>query len=175
MKNIDRRKFLKQAAAGLGVLTASINTADGREQMSTDKELSASDQVVLGKTGIEVSRLALGSGTAGWGKRSNQTRLGMKKFVSLIQHGYERGINFWDSADQYGSHPHFKEALKHIPREKVVILTKSNSDNAANMKFVKVFFGYFLFQKKVTFIFIIKTTNSKNIKKMPLNNKNKKI
>ena len=134
MKNIDRRNFLKQAMASLSVLAAPVKTVDGREQMSTNKRFAAHDLVVLGKTGIKTSRLALGSGTVGWGKQSNQTRLGMKKFVSLIRHGHERGIIFWDSADQYGSHSYFKEALKYIPREKVVILTKSTSHNARNMK-----------------------------------------
>ncbi|MFP3868601.1 MAG: aldo/keto reductase [Desulfobacteraceae bacterium] len=88
---------------------------------------SARDRVLLGNTGIEVSRLALGSGTDGVGMQSRQTRMGRQSFVSLILHGYERGITFWDAADQYGSHPFFKEALNHIPREKVVILTKSVS------------------------------------------------
>ena len=93
--------------------------------ISGQKQFAANDRVLLGRTGIEVSRLALGSGTDGVGKRSRQTQMGMKAFTSLILHSYERGITFWDVADQYGSHPFFKNALNQIPREKVVILTKS--------------------------------------------------
>ncbi len=134
MKNIDRRDFLKQAVTGLGMIVMPKKPASGNKQISANKGFAAHDRVILGKTGIETSRLALGSGTIGGRKQSNQTRLGMEKFVSLIRHGYERGITFWDSADQYGSHSHFKEALKYIPREKVVIQTKTTSRSASNMK-----------------------------------------
>lgn len=134
MKSIDRRKFLKQAMTGLGMMVMPTKTTKGNKQISTNKGFNAHDRVILGKTGIETSRLALGSGTIGGRKQSNQTRLGMETFVSIIRHGYERGITFWDSADSYGSHSHFKEALKYIPREKVVILTKTTSRNASNMK-----------------------------------------
>jgi 1-deoxyxylulose-5-phosphate synthase len=34
-------------------------------------------------------------------------------------------LRFFDSADSYGSHPHVAEALKHIPRDKVTVLTKT--------------------------------------------------
>lgn len=44
------------------------------------------------------------------------------------------GIMFWDSADQYGSHPHLKETLKRLPREKIVILTKTRATTKVEMK-----------------------------------------
>jgi predicted aldo/keto reductase-like oxidoreductase len=37
--------------------------------------------------------------------------------VGLFRHCYDRGINFFDLADWYGSHPYCREALRHIPRE----------------------------------------------------------
>jgi predicted aldo/keto reductase-like oxidoreductase len=45
----------------------------------------------------------------------------------LLRFGYDNGILFWEAADAYGSHPHIKEALKSVPREKVVILTKTRA------------------------------------------------
>jgi aryl-alcohol dehydrogenase-like predicted oxidoreductase len=90
---------------------------------------------MLGKTGIEVSRMAIGTGTSGYAKSSNQTRkLGIKGLSELLQAAYDRGVFFWDSADQYGSHPHLKEALKHVPREKVVILSKTHASTEDEMK-----------------------------------------
>ena len=130
MKNINRRDFLKQAMAGIGAAAVPIKTIE----VFGKKKFTADDRIILGKTGIEVSRLSLGSGTVGWKKQSNQTKLGMEKFVSQIRYGFERGITFWDSADQYGSHPYFGRALKHVPREKITILTKSNSKNASDLK-----------------------------------------
>jgi aryl-alcohol dehydrogenase-like predicted oxidoreductase len=52
----------------------------------------------------------------------------------LLHAAYDEGITFWDSADQYGSHPHLKEALKVVPREKVVILSKTRAATADEMK-----------------------------------------
>ncbi len=95
----------------------------------------ASDRIKLGNTGVEVSRMAMGTGTIGGGKSSNQTRkLGIKGLADLLHAAYDEGVTFWDSADQYGSHPHLKEALKYVPREKVVILSKTHARTAKAMK-----------------------------------------
>ena len=74
---------------------------------------------------MTVSRLSFGTGTNGWAGRSRQTDIGLKALSDLLVYGYSRGITFIDSADAYGSHPHVKEALKRIPRERVVIATKT--------------------------------------------------
>ncbi len=100
-----------------------------------DSRKYISDKVMLGNTGIEVSRMAIGTGTNGWAGRSNQTReLGIKGLADLFQAGLDHGITFWDSADAYGTHPHIKEALKRIPRENVVILTKTKATTDKEMK-----------------------------------------
>jgi aryl-alcohol dehydrogenase-like predicted oxidoreductase len=52
----------------------------------------------------------------------------------LLRAAYDQGVNFWDSADQYGSHTYLREALKTVPREKVVIMTKSGAQTAAELK-----------------------------------------
>ena len=83
--------------------------------------------VALGKTGLNVSRLAIGTGSNGWNGRSNQTDLGFEAFRDLLLFSYEKGVTFWDSADQYGSHPHVKAALEELPRESVTITTKTTS------------------------------------------------
>lgn len=93
------------------------------------------DRIKLANTGVEVSRMAMGTGTNGGGKNSNQTRkLGIKGLSDLLRAAYDEGVTFWDSADGYGSHPHLKEALKSVPREKVVILTKADVETAEEMK-----------------------------------------
>jgi len=95
----------------------------------------ASDRVKLGPMGVELSRVALGTGTSGVGGSSNQTRkLGIRGVADLFKAAYDQGVNFWDSADQYGSHPHVKAALKSVPREKVVILTKTHASTGKEMR-----------------------------------------
>jgi 1-deoxyxylulose-5-phosphate synthase len=129
---MKRRSFLKQAAW----MTGAVSLLPSQELFADGiKKKYASDIVTLGKTGIKVSRLAMGTGTNGYNHHSNQTKeLGIRGMADLLKAAYDRGINFWDSADQYGSHPHMKEALKQIPREKVVILTKTHATTAAEMK-----------------------------------------
>jgi len=79
---------------------------------------------------LRVSRLAFGTGTHGWAGRSDQTDLGVDKLASLLRLAYDHGVNFWDAADEYGSHPHVARALQGIPRDEVVIATKTTSRSA---------------------------------------------
>jgi len=124
---MKRREFI--SASALSVLPLPELLGGGNTKKF------AHDVVTLGKTGIKVSRLAMGTGTHGFGRRSNQTEeLGIKGLADLLRAAYEHGINFWDSADQYGTHPHMKEALKRVPREKVVILTKTRATTANEMR-----------------------------------------
>jgi 1-deoxyxylulose-5-phosphate synthase len=126
---MKRRNFLKYTIAGPALLSAFPF-----EALAGTKKISPSDRVMLGSTGIETSRMAIGTGTDGWGGGSNQTRkLGINGMADMLKLAFDEGITFWDSADQYGTHPHLKEALKRINRDKVVILTKTNSRNYKNV------------------------------------------
>ncbi len=99
------------------------------------QKFAAQDEVVLGKTGIRTSRLAMGTGTIGGGGNSNQTRLGNSPFVKLLADGYhDNGLRFFDSADSYGSHPYVREALKTMPRDKVTVLTKTDTRDPAGVR-----------------------------------------
>lgn len=130
---MKRRYFIKRSlAAGTGLAALS---AFPYHLYARDKALYPYDRVKLGNTGIEMSRMAMGTGSSGWRGSSNQTRkLGIRGLADLLHFAYDEGINFWDAADQYGTHPHLKEAQKKIKRENVVILTKSTSITADGMK-----------------------------------------
>ena len=126
---MNRRHFLRAGAAAV-----SLSNFPHPVYASETKK-SATDRVKLGPMGIEVSRLAQGSGTNGAGGSSNQTRkLGTQGLADLFKAAYDNGVTFWDSADQYGTHPHVKLALKGVPREKVVILTKTHASTADEMR-----------------------------------------
>lgn len=90
--------------------------------------------VPLGKTGIRTSLLGIGTGSVGWNKQSNQTRLGQEKFTALIRHAFDSGVRLFDCADMYGSHPFLREALKGIPRDRYVIQTKTVHRNADEVR-----------------------------------------
>jgi aryl-alcohol dehydrogenase-like predicted oxidoreductase len=97
------------------------------QSIALPRKYSAHDTVDVGKTGIQTSRLAMGTGTVGFGHHSNQTNLGVEGLSGLLLHGYDNGLRFFDAADAYGSHPHVAEALKHVKRDKVTVLTKTFS------------------------------------------------
>jgi 1-deoxyxylulose-5-phosphate synthase len=121
-----RREFLVRSASGLGaVWLSSTSILNALTEQVLPKKFAASDTVTLGSTGIKTSRLAMGTGTVGYDHHSHQTTLGVKGLSDLLLNGYDRGLRFFDSADSYGSHPHVAEALKHVPRDKVTVLTKT--------------------------------------------------
>ncbi len=129
MASIPRREFLKSGLIGTGAVLLGVAAA---KAIPVKKQ--ASDQVLLGRTGIKLSRLAIGSGTHGWNYASDQTRLGMKTFSDLLNYGFDQGINFWESADQYGSHTYLREGIKQVGRGKLVILSKTRARTAQEMK-----------------------------------------
>ena len=131
-----RRDFLHRAChAAAGALLASSTAAKRLAAIpALPQKFSASDTVTLGHTGIQTSRLAMGTGTVGSGHHSHQTALGIDGLSRLLLNGYDNGLRFFDAADSYGSHPHVAEALKHVDRSKVTVLTKSWSRTAPEMR-----------------------------------------
>jgi 1-deoxyxylulose-5-phosphate synthase len=133
---MKRRDFL---AGATGVLGAAWLTAHGLRWQalalpSLPRKFSAAETVTLGTTGIKTSLLAMGTGTVGSGHHSHQTALGIGGLSDLLRNGYDHGLRLFDSADTYGSHPHVAEALKHVPRDKATVLTKTWSRDAASAR-----------------------------------------
>ena len=122
---MKRREFLIGASWGLAAAWAGAKAFPAGALPSVPHKFRATDTVVLGKTGIRTSRLAMGTGTVGFGHHSNQSALGVQGLSRLLLNGYDHGLRFFDTADAYGTHPHVAEALKHVPRDKVTVLTKS--------------------------------------------------
>ena len=130
---MDRREFLRTSA-----VLGSAALAGHRfpyEAFASPAPKRATDVVTLGQTGIKLSRLAQGTGTNGVQRSSNQIRgLGFQGVADLLRTGVDNGVNFWDLADQYGSHPHARQALRAIDRDKVVIMTKTLASTEAEMR-----------------------------------------
>ena len=129
---MKRREFMRHAAGGMGAallgsaglaakggLLASLKLprdAPLAALPALPRKFEANETVTIGKTGIQTSLLAMGTGTVGSGHHSHQTALGIKGLSEMLLNGYEHGLRFFDAADSYGSHPHVAEALKHVPR-----------------------------------------------------------
>ena len=88
----------------------------------------------LGNTGLEVSKLTLGTGLFGSGKRPTETWHGAmddeEKSIEIIERAIELGINFIDTANQYSTGEAEEivgKAIEGYDRDSLVINTKVQS------------------------------------------------
>ncbi len=86
-------------------------------------------RVELGKTGIEVSRLGIGTGTGLPSGHCAQALMDKSELSRLLLYALDCGINLWDTAFQYNTYPHIKEALKQVNRKDDVLATKLTTAN----------------------------------------------
>jgi aryl-alcohol dehydrogenase-like predicted oxidoreductase len=121
MDRFSRRNFLKAGAAA-GAL-AGVSTLHAERETATSL-------VTLGKSGVKVTRLALGTGT---NNGHVQQSLGQEAFTRLVRHAYDRGIRFFETAESYGaSQQMLATALKGIPRESYALMTKVTTGDDAD-------------------------------------------
>ena len=84
---------------------------------------------VLGKTGIRVSRLCFGTLTLSPLQGNTPVDVG----ADLLLSAYERGVNFFDTADLYETYPHLREMLKYCNKQPV-LASKSYDYTREGMK-----------------------------------------
>ena len=88
---------------------------------------------IIGNGKIMLSRIGFGTGSSGYTGINLQTKLTEKQLAHILTYAYDKGINFWDTGYSYGTYPHLREALKQIPREKVIIATKFSDTSEKNV------------------------------------------
>ncbi|HJY16806.1 MAG TPA: aldo/keto reductase, partial [Xanthobacteraceae bacterium] len=82
----------------------------------------------LGKTGLRVSVAGLGTGGfSRMGLKSGRTE---DESARLVLDAIDLGVNFIDTAPAYGTEGVVGKALKSVPRDKVVVATKSSVQRA---------------------------------------------
>jgi aryl-alcohol dehydrogenase-like predicted oxidoreductase len=140
MSHLNRREFLAGAAA-VGASLCGRDIAHGVETRSRAATRPAvttrpavSDTVVLGKTGIKTSRLAIGTGTDGG---SQQRKIGLDGLNRLLRHGVDHGVRWWDTADMYKTQTMIGPTLKELKRDQVVITSKTWCRDKSDPDFVR--------------------------------------
>jgi aryl-alcohol dehydrogenase-like predicted oxidoreductase len=123
MSHCKRRHFLKTSLAGAGVALAAPRFLRAAAPLPAAVKTGA-DAITLGRTSVETSFLALGTGMNGGKRASDLTRLGQAEFTRILRHGLDAGVRFLDAADLYGTHPFIREAVKGVPRDRYSLLTK---------------------------------------------------
>lgn len=87
-------------------------------------------KVKLGNTGIEITEAGFGVLTVG----SSQLNLSIDEGSDLINYALDRGFNFLDTAQCYGTYPYIHKALQSSNKE-VVICSKCLDKSFEEMKF----------------------------------------
>jgi predicted aldo/keto reductase-like oxidoreductase len=118
-RELSRRQFIAKTAAVTGGLFASPLIA------AAIPKRTAVDQVLLGKTGLKLSRLGMGCGS---NSGNIQRALGHDGFNRLIRYAYDQGITYLDTAQSYQTHEWIREAIKGLPRENFFIQTKMSGN-----------------------------------------------
>ena len=113
-----RRQFLKQSAFAAGALALASDNLLGA---ATAPKRTATDLVPLGKTGLKISRLAMGTGSA---NGHTQAALGREGFTKLIHYAYDHGIRAFDCAETYATFTWLADAIKGLPRENIFLQSK---------------------------------------------------
>jgi 1-deoxyxylulose-5-phosphate synthase len=118
MSPFTRREFLKTSiAAGTIASTGTLPLHAARR--------TATDVVTLGNSGMQVTRLAFGTGS---NNGHVQAALGQKEFSRLIAYAYDRGIRFFETAEAYATPAMLGEALKPFPRDSYQLMNKVTTD-----------------------------------------------
>jgi predicted aldo/keto reductase-like oxidoreductase len=117
-QNLSRRQFLQRSAFTAGALAL---VPGGLLRAETTVKRTAVDQVTLGKTGVKLSRLGFGTGSA---SGATQISLGREGFNRLVHYAYDHGITYLDCAEAYSTFDWISGAIKGLPREKLFIQSK---------------------------------------------------
>ncbi|ABO49312.1 aldo/keto reductase [Desulforamulus reducens MI-1] len=83
----------------------------------------------LGGTGLKVSRLCFGALTIG----PLQAKLPVEQGAAVISSAFDRGVNFIDTAELYGTYPYIREAIKNRKQE-IIICSKCYAYTRDGMK-----------------------------------------
>jgi predicted aldo/keto reductase-like oxidoreductase len=118
MRELTRRSFIRGALGAAGAVVLTPNLFGAAEKVA---KRTAADQIVLGKTGLKMSRLGLGAGT---NSGNVQRALGHEEFDKLVRYAIDQGITYIDTAESYQTHEWVRQAVKGIAREKLYIQSK---------------------------------------------------
>lgn len=117
MKPCSRRSFIKASVAA-GAL-ASVGSLHAERDAATA-------WVTLGKSKVQVTRLAFGTGSF---SGRVQQELGQEGFTRLVRHAYDRGVRFFETSQSYGdSQQMLGTALKGLPRDSYRLMSKVTTD-----------------------------------------------
>ena len=128
---VTRRGFLAGTSAlglatGMSFALPAGSTAQAEEQVADVKKYfpNGVPKCKLGKTGLETSILGMGTGMSGGRPYYD---MGEAAFIKLMHRGFDQGVRYIDTAQNYRTHVYVQHALRGWKREEFHILTKTPS------------------------------------------------
>lgn len=74
--------------------------------------------VNLPRTNLNVPKLCFGTNPL------SRFKLTYEEGGNILKYAYNKGLNFWDTSDDYETHLHIREAKKDLPKKDIIILSK---------------------------------------------------
>lgn len=112
MSKVSRRKFIGISGAAIaGASLTPISIASAASKNS--KEIKIRKTRALGRTGFSVSDISMGCASL--------------KEGNLVRYAYDKGVNYFDTAERYGrgaAETAIGKAMPHMDRKKIFITTK---------------------------------------------------
>jgi aryl-alcohol dehydrogenase-like predicted oxidoreductase len=102
-----------------------VKGGETRHKPELSERMRGKNDRLPGKTDLTVSRLSFG--TVFLGPQSDN--MSPEEGAALLLHAFKQGVFFWDTSNDYGTHPHVAHALRQVPRDKVVICSKTETPN----------------------------------------------
>src|ERR1700753_1917710 len=92
-QNLNRRQFIRNSAVAVAG-TALLSGWNAPTLSAAATRRTATAQVTLGNTGIQLSRLGIGTGV---NSGHDQVGAGKDAFVKMVRHAYDSGITYIDT------------------------------------------------------------------------------
>lgn len=118
------KRYIKRYLEAIADFTDTSQPPQRSPELLTQIHQTTMEYTTLGRTGLKVSVMGLGSG--GYSQIGQKTGKSKKESVELVRTALDFGINFLDTAEAYHTEHIIGKAIQPIPREQVILSTKKN-------------------------------------------------
>ena len=153
-KAYSRRAFL-QAGGALTIGSALTSLKWARADENDKEETKIKAHRVLGRTGFKVSDIAMGTG-------------GLDD-PNLVRYAYDKGVNYFDTAESYGNgnaERRIGEAMPYLKRENIFITTKLVLDSEETAQSIRTRFEKQLERMQTEYIDCLYMHSVKEVKRI---------
>jgi hypothetical protein len=129
---ISRRKFIKESVAASAAITVGAGLGCSKTQAPSPYDAKGVPTAILGKTGVTVPRMVMGTGSRFCSVQEEE------KGLEMLNYALDHGLYYWDTASSYGvdkvvSEERLGKVLKDR-RQEVFLATKTRERNGEDAR-----------------------------------------